>query len=102
MFLRIQDFDDTHIYSNLPESNKGLSIKDFRSQGFFPVRTFFGQGGSGILQMRTPHFLVQKRSNFSKFLVCPHGQGGWGSSDILRRRMSIFRDFVRTSFMDGL
>jgi len=44
--------------------------------------------------MRTSAFLVQKTSDFLKFMVCPqHGQRG---------RELIFRDFVRTSFMDGL
>jgi len=26
--------------------------------------------------MRTSHFLIQKTSHFSKFMMCPHGQGG--------------------------
>jgi len=38
--------------------------------------------------------------DFSKFMVCPHGQGeeSWASAEILRARGkgSIFRDFVRT------
>jgi len=39
-------------------------------------------------------------------MVCPHGQGGeedWSSADILRtkERETIFRDHVRTYFMDG-
>jgi len=41
------------------------------------VRTFFGQGG-GYFRSGRPHFLVQKTSNFSKFIVYSHGQGrGW-------------------------
>jgi len=51
--------------------------------------------------MRNPHFLAQKPSNFSKFMVYPDRQEGLSSADILRTRRSIFRDFVRTSFMDG-
>jgi len=66
----------------------------------------FVQCGQGVLQMRTSILFGAKTSDFSKFMVCPHGQ--WGG----RRRVSqcgyftnkrevIFRDFVRTSFMDG-
>jgi len=40
--------------------------------------------------MRTSTLFDAKNFGFSKFMVCPHGQGG-----------SIFRDFVRTSFMNG-
>jgi len=29
----------------------------------------------GFLHKRTSHFLVQKTSDFSKFIVCPNGQG---------------------------
>jgi len=32
--------------------------------------------GGGVFQMRTSAFLVQKTSDFSKCMVCPHGQGG--------------------------
>jgi len=45
------------------------------------VLTFCGQEGG------RPYFLVQKTSDFSKFKVCPHGQG----------KGVIFRDFVRTT-----
>jgi len=38
------------------------------------VRTICEQGEE-VIQMWTPHFLAQKNSNFSKFMVCPHGQG---------------------------
>jgi len=62
--------------------------------------------------MRTSALFGAKTFDFSKFMVCPHGQGGEGG----RKRGvepvqtfcgqggrggSIFRDFVRTSFMDG-
>jgi len=40
--------------------------------------------------MQTPHFLVQKTSTISKWCVRTDKWKG-----------SIFRDFVRTSFMDG-
>jgi len=57
------------IFEHFPN---GLSIKDFRSQreerfvqcGHFSVK--------GVLQMRTLHFFVQKNSDFSKYMVCPH------------------------------
>jgi len=59
----------------------------------------------GVLQMRTFALLEVKSSDFSKFMMCPHGQGGkgWTSADILRTKGegSIFRDFVRTSFMEA-
>jgi len=51
--------------------------------------------------MRTSAFFGAKSSDFLKFMVCPHGQGRRASADILwtRGEGSIFRDFVRTSFM---
>jgi len=56
--------------------SKGPSIKDVRGQGgFCPVRTFFGEERRGLLP-RTSEFLDQKTSDFLKFMVCPHGQGG--------------------------
>jgi len=56
--------------------------------------------GGGFFWCGRPHFLVQKNSDFSKFMVCPHGQEGlnqWTRG----KGGSIFRDFVRSSFMDG-
>jgi len=53
--------------------------------------------------MRTSTLFGAKTSDFSKFMVCPHGQG---RVEPLRtfcdkgERRSILRDFVRTSFMD--
>jgi len=53
---------------------------------------------------RCPHFLVQKTLEFSKFMVCGHGQEGRGLSHCGhfadKGEGSIFRDFVRTLFMD--
>jgi len=47
------------------------------------MRTFLEQGG-GILQMQTSaFFLAQKTLDFSKFMVCPHGQGGRGFDPVL-------------------
>jgi len=51
------------------------------------MRTFFGLGGSSD---GTSAFFGGKTLDFSKFMVCPHGQGGKGV------------DFVRTFFMDYL
>jgi len=42
--------------------------------GFVQCGHFADKGGS--LQLRTPHFLAQKPSNFSKFMVCPRREGG--------------------------
>jgi len=68
--------------------------------------------GKGVAQCRhfsdrelfrcgRPHFLLQKpTSNFSKFIVCPHGQEedrerDWASAYIfLDKERSIFHDFV--------
>jgi len=54
-----------------------------QSGGICLVRTFCGQGG-GFFRCGRLHFLVQKTSDFSKFMVCPHGQErrrGWTSAD---------------------
>jgi len=40
------------------------------------VLTFFGQRGREPFLCGRQHFLVQKSSKFSKFMVCSHGQGG--------------------------
>jgi len=40
------------------------------------VRSFFGQGGEGlVIQMWTSALFGAKTSDFSKFMVCPHEQG---------------------------
>jgi len=54
--------------------------------------------------MRTFALFGAKTSDFSKILVCLHGQGGRGLSQCGQgggREESIFHNFVRTSFMDG-
>jgi len=65
------------------------AIKDVRSQGgrVCPVRTFCGRGG-GFFRWGCPHFLVQKTSEFLKFMVSAQtrgtssvakgGGGNWG------------------------
>jgi len=83
--------------------SNGLSIKEVRSQreGVCPVRT----RGRGFFRSGRPQFLVQKASNFSKFLVCPHGQKGKGVDPVRifcrQGEESMFLNFLRTSFMDG-
>jgi len=57
------------------------------------VQTFFEQGGRKGSQMHTFALLDAKNSDFLKFMVCPHGQGGRGS---------IFLDFEQTTFMNSL
>jgi len=70
------------------------------------VRTFFGQGGRKGSSNADVRIFGAKTSNFSKFMVCLHGQGeeevkpvriffGQGGG------VSIFCDFVRTSSIDG-
>jgi len=62
--------------------------QDLRSQEggwFIQYWHFSDKSGDGeILQMRTSALLVQKTSDFSNFIVCPHkqwrGVGGWGMS----------------------
>jgi len=68
-----------------------------------PVWTFFRTKGG--LQKRTSALFGAKTSDFSKFMMCPHGQGGEGFEPMRtffgEGGGSIFRDFVRTSFMDS-
>jgi len=40
------------------------------------MRIFCGQERREFLGCGRPPFLVQKTSDFSKFMVCPHGPGG--------------------------
>jgi len=37
-----------------------------------------------------PHLLVQKTLDFSKFMVCPHGQGGRGVEPVQTRERGHF------------
>jgi len=87
--------------SNSPAAlGKGPVHKGRSQSEGCPVRTFCGQGR--FFRYGRPHFLVQKTSNFSKFMLCPHGQGGKGMSQCGQEgRGSIFCDFVRTSCMDA-
>jgi len=62
-----------------------------------------GQGGSSDADVRT--FWCKNAKFFEIYGVSARtrGEGGSASADILRTRgrVSIFRDFVRTSFMNG-
>jgi len=60
-------------------------------RGVCPVRTFYGQGGSSNADVRT--FLCKRPRIFWNLWCARTDKGGRGS---------IFRDFVWTSFMDGL
>jgi len=48
--------------------------------------------------MRTSTLFGAKNFGFFEIMVCPHGQGG-KEVEPVRTRGSIFRDFLRTSFM---
>jgi len=55
--------------------------------------------------MWTSALFGAKTLDFSKFMVCPHGHGGGGLSQcghFADKDGSIFREFVRTSFMNDL
>jgi len=57
------------------------TINKRRSQleeGGCPVRRFCGQGE--FFKCGRSHFLERNTTDFSKFMVCPHGQGGRGLS----------------------
>jgi len=86
-----------YLYINITLNGKGLSIKDVRSQreGVFVQ---CGQRGSSDAYVRT--FWCKKIANFSKFVVCLHGQGGVEPVRTWEEGVNI-HNFVRTSFMDG-
>jgi len=58
---------------------KRLSIKDIRCKREVSSADIFWTRGEGVLQMRTSTLFGVKNSDFSKFMVCPHGQGERGS-----------------------
>jgi len=52
--------------------------------------------------MRTSAFIRAKTSDFSKFVVCPHGKRRLSQyGHFVDKEMELFCDFVRMSFMDG-
>jgi len=56
--------------------------------------------GEGVLQIRTSDLFSAKRLDFSKFMVCTHGQGELIQCGHFadKGEGSIFYDFVLTSF----
>jgi len=79
------------VHKRHPQS-EGVSSADIF---FCNLRTFFGQGGRGFIQMRTSSLFGEKTLEFSKFVVCPNGKDGgslasavkwgWGSRSIFSR-----------------
>jgi len=67
---------------NLLDSLKFIVVlgsvhKDVRSQErFVQCGPFADKEEGGFSDADVPHFLAQKTPGFSKFRVCPHGQGG--------------------------
>jgi len=60
--------------------------------------------GEGVFSKADVRTFWRKNLRIFWNLWCVHtdkGEGGWTSTDILRIRGTIFRDFVRTFFMDG-
>jgi len=53
-----------------------VSIKDVHSQGIYVQCGRLRTRGEGGFRCGCPHLLLQKSLDFSKFLVCPLGQGG--------------------------
>jgi len=66
--------------------------------GGCPVRT--RRGGGRVFRCGRPHFLAQKSLIFKIYGVSARTRGGIKPVRT-RGRGSVFRDFVRTSFMDG-
>jgi len=88
-------------YSMLTHSLKGLSIKkspQSGKEGVCPVRNFSDKGGRGFFRCGRPHFFAQKIR-----ILCPHGQGGWASTDIFRISGEGFNfsRFCADVFSDG-
>jgi len=63
-------------FGTLPLYHQGLSIKDVRSQGVCPVRTFCGQGR--FFRCERSNFWSKNYRIFRKFMVCPYRQGERG------------------------
>jgi len=55
------------------ERGRSYKTSVVRWEGVCPIRRFFGEGG---LQMRKSALFGAKKSDFSKFMVYPHGQRG--------------------------
>jgi len=88
---------------------KRPSIKDVRSQGggeFVQCGHFSDKRGRGVLHMQTSTLFGTKNFGFSKiYSVSARAKEGFVPVRTFCEqggRGSIFRDFVRTSFMDDL
>jgi len=68
--------------------------------GRCPVRGHLAD--TGVLQMRTSALFGVKLRIFLNLCCVRMDKGGWASADIFGQEVSIFRNFVRPSFMDGL
>jgi len=69
-------------------------IRSLRARGVCPLKT------RGFFRCGRTQFLVQSTFAFSKFMVCPHEQGGLsqcGHFSDKEEGKSVFRDFVWTS-----
>jgi len=78
-----------------------MSIKDVRNQGR-GVSSANVFRTAGVLQMRTNALFGAKNFGFSKVMVCPHGQGWFSHCGHFSDKEGVFfRNFVRTSFMEG-
>jgi len=68
------------------------------------VQAFYGHERRGSSHADVHTFRLKKTPDFSKFMVCPHEQGGLsqcGHFAAKGERRVIFHDFVRTPFVDG-
>jgi len=71
-----------------------------------PVRTFCGKGGRGFFSCGRPYFLAQKNLGFFEIYVVSartRREGGLSQCGHYadKGEGSIFRDFMRTSFMES-
>jgi len=111
-----EKFLSCFLSSVLQKKNNGLSIKDVRSQERFVQYGILRTGG--FFRCGRPHFLVKNTSDFSKFMVCPHGQrrrgveqcghfankGGRFSrfcADVIYGRPKIFTALIHVFFFFG-
>jgi len=110
LWLKVNSYNNG-IYSSIKEqlkffnfSSKEPSIKDVRTPRgeVYPVQTFCGQGGRGILQMHTSALYDAKTLDFSKFMVCHCVRMDRGGKVQPVQTMGVnFLRFCVDSFMDG-
>jgi len=73
-------------------THRGLSIKNVRSQVGCSVQTFADKERWEIFRWH-PHFMAQKPSDYSKFMMYPYGKG---VESVQTFCGLTFRDFART------